>query len=563
MNERRLLLRCSLRALIVAIAAVLAGATGARAQVQEAPADDDTTVSALADAIDNAVAARWQADGITPAEAASDAEFHRRTHLNIAGRIPTVWETREFLAATSPNKHRALVDRLLESPLYVGHFARTWRGVMLPEAETDNQIRFLVPGFESWLRDKLIDNSSYAEIARELISCTVAGNDREGPVALYRVKEAKPEAVASAVSRLFLGVRIDCAQCHDHPFADWKQSEFWGFAAFFSGIGGDRFGVLTDNTSLREIKIVDTDTLTPARFLDGAAPDWSANDAPREALADWVVSPENPYFARAAVNRVWAQFFGAGLVDPPDDFDELNPPSHPELLDRLAEAFVERRHDLKFLIRAITISRTYRLSSIRTHETQDDPRSFARMRVRPLTADQLIDSLLLAGGITEGIGYNDRLLQRGSQRGRLGALFTQTGDQGDDPETTLLQALAMMNGSLVTQATNVSSGGTLDAILNAPFLDTNSRIEALYLVVLCRAPDPEELRIARAYLGAAQSQEVQRVGSIVATPPDLSKSSGDDSTDASAAVEPTDPVADGYADLYWALLNSSEFLFNH
>ncbi len=174
----------------------------------DAETDD---VAELAARIDAHISAAWEAEGIVPAPRADDAEFLRRTYLNIAGTIPPVAEVREFLADTAPNKRRRLVDRLLEHPGYINHFAHTWRMLMIPEADSDQQVRFIVPSFETWLRDKFIDNAKYDEIARELITCQITGNNREGPVGFYRAKRVQPENVAASVSRLFLGVQLECS----------------------------------------------------------------------------------------------------------------------------------------------------------------------------------------------------------------------------------------------------------------------------------------------------------------------------------------------------------------
>jgi hypothetical protein len=248
-------------------------------------------------------------------------------------------------------------------------------------------------------------------------------------------------------------------------------------------------------------------------------------------LADWLTSPENPYFARAAANRIWAHLFGTGLVDPVDDFDPSNPPSHPELLDELARELAAHDFDLAFLIRTLCATRAYQLTSRLTHESQRDPRVFARMQVKGLTAEQIFDSLVQATGFRQ-----DRRnaymadVDPNSLRGQFLARFGDRSDGEADRETTILQALTMMNGGVVASATSLGTSETLAAVAAAPFLDTAGRVEALMLASLSRPPAPEE--------AARFAEYIDRGGA-----------KGDPNL--------------ALGDLFWALLNSAEFLSNH
>ena len=259
-------------------------------------ADDD--VAAAAAEIDRLIAERWAADEIVAAPLADDQEFIRRVYLDVTGRIPLVSEVRDFLDDQDPDKRRHLVDELLARPTYIVHYTNLWRSVMLPEADADQQIRVFLPGFEAWLRSRLAENRNYAEIAEEILTLPVSQQDVQGfnqpdtptPVAFYRAKEGKPENLAAATSRIFLGVRIECAQCHDHPMDDWKQEEFWGYAAFFSEVrppmeGDDPQDTLPDN---RSIRIPDKDQVVTARALDGVELDWEGRRSPRAVLAKWL-----------------------------------------------------------------------------------------------------------------------------------------------------------------------------------------------------------------------------------------------------------------------------------
>ncbi|MCA8999292.1 MAG: DUF1553 domain-containing protein, partial [Planctomycetaceae bacterium] len=343
----------------------------------------------------------------------------------------------------------------------------------------------------------------------------------------------------AATSRLFLGMRIDCAQCHDHPFDPWKQEQFWQHAAFFTDL--PQQGQTPSNVVEQvaetfigkqpQIAIPDTDKVVKASFLDGKTPNWSDDPAPRSQLAKWIVSENNPYFAKAAVNRIWSYHFGIGLVEPMDDFSPSNPPSHPELLDALAEAFVAHDYDFKFLIRAITSSEAYQLSSRQTDPSQERISLFARMPVRGLTPEQIFDSLAEAIGYRQPfnpelpLNFNDDQTRQEFLR-----TFANTSCSAPDRTTTILQALSLMNGNYIETATDLTDSQTLAAVIDAPFLESREKIDALYLTTLSRYPTDQEC--------ARMVDYVQNGGA-------------------------TDDKAEALADVFWALLNSSEFLLTH
>ena len=230
--------------------------------------------------------------------------------------------------------------------------------------------------------------------------------DRFDSVAFFTTKQIKPENLAAATSRMFMGIRIECAQCHNHPYDSWKQEQFWGYAAFFAGIertnrNDDAIGTVKEVFDRRELSIPDHDSVVQATYLDGTQPKWKSQVSSRRILAEWMTAKQNPYFARSVVNRLWGHFFGVGIVDPIDDFGGMNKPSHPELLDELAADFAAHDFDLKYLIRGITASQTYQRTSRKTHATQSEPQQFARMAVQGLTGEQLFDSVAVAVGHLE------------------------------------------------------------------------------------------------------------------------------------------------------------------
>ena len=493
----------------------------------------------------------WSDEEITPADPASDAEFLRRVYLDVIGRIPAVSEVRQFLTATSSSssskstalRREALVAELLDSPAFVRHLTISLRNSLIPEATEQANLRFLVPGFEAWLWQRLADRTPYDQLAREIIT-TEFGNtgnaitNASRPDAFFAAREFKPENLATATSRAFLGVRLDCAQCHDHPFDQWTQDQFWNLAAFYSGFENN-----TDNGELammmvpseqasQSILIPGTERTVPAIFLTGSEPNWSNKEATaRELLADWIVDQKNPWFAKMAVNRLWAGFFGQGLVDPIDDFSENNPSALPKVLDLLAEDFQSHGYQLDRTIRIITATKAYQLSSRKSDDSQDDPDLFARSALRGLTPEQFFDSLAEATGFYQPYrSDNPFVIQQNTPRSRFLNLFRTTDRSSLERQTTVLQALAMMNGDFVNDATSVEDSVTMKAITLFPGMNEAQKVEALYLATVSRKPEPKQLERALKHITAMKKSEATEAG---------------------------------FADVFWVLLNSSEFLLNH
>lgn len=518
------------------------------ARAAERAASDAAAATAL---IDKALADRWAADKVQPAGAAGDAAFLRRVYLDIAGRIPSVSETRSFLKDTSPDKRARLIDKLLASQRYASHFSIVWRNWMMPEANATIQARIAIPNFQAWLRSNLVQNTPYDQLVRDILTVPVTGggmqnlytmNQNDGnPGAYYLAKEMKAENIAASTSRLFLGVRLECAQCHNHPFADWKRDQFWGYAAFFAGLEGgraqgDAIVSAPENTNKKEIKIPGTEKVVRAAFLDGAKPKFADDESPRKTLAEWMTSPQNPYFARAVVNRMWGYFFGTGLIDPVDEMVGAdNVASHPELLDQLAKELVAHDFDLRFLIRAIANSKAYQLSSVTTGKGTSDPRLFARMTARGLTAEQLFESVAQAIGypVEEQANGNPRLFLLNANNSPMGEFVTKFSNQNEkstDTQTSILQALALMNGRFVGDATNLERAELLAAVADAPFMDDAARIETLYLAALTRPPTAKEMTRMLAFLEKKSDPQKRK---------------------------------QALGDIFWVLLNSGEFMFNH
>lgn len=490
---------------------------------------------AIAARIDRALAERWEQTGVEPVAFAEDGEFLRRASIDLIGKIPTAAEARDFLDDPRPNKRAALVERLLDSPAYVRRAAELWREVLLPEAETEDQARLAAGGLEAWLRRQVVQEAGYDRIVRAILTAElgamadgIAVNATSGvgstPAAYYLAKGRQPEDLAAGASRVFLGIRLECAQCHDHPFASWKREEFWSFAAFFAGVqptpdAGSPGTMARSPAARRELTIPGTGQVVEASHLDGTELAWRPRADARELLADWMTAPENPYFARAVVNRVWARLFGVGLIEPVDDLDSGADPMLGGLLDELAVAFRSSGYDLKFLIRVLTATRAYNLSSEAPPGADFPPPDFACMPVRGLSPGQLFDSLARATGVN-GEAHRARVLE----------LFANREERPTEAQSTILQALTLMNGSFVATATGPETGDMLGAIAEAPFLDSDGRIEALFLTTLTRRPRPDEREELVRYVDRGSTPEAR---------------------------------AAALADVFWAILNGPEFRFNH
>jgi len=489
----------------------------------------------LAERIDRRLEKIFASEKVQSAPQSDDAEFLRRVYLDLAGRIPRPADVHAFLADTTPDKRRRLIDQLLAEPRFAVHFANLWRADLLPETANVPGAALFQSGFEAWLRARFRAGVGYDKMVRELLTIPLPAQEqnaepvlrdpeRANPLAFLAVKESKPENLAAAVTRSFLGIQLECAQCHNHPFAEWKQEQFWGQAAFFAGLqrsGNGIFAPLSENTEVRQVALPNGNKMQQAEFLSGPRADWQGKNSPRQMLADWITSAENPYFARATANRLWGHFFGFGLVDPVDDFRDDNPPSDAELLDDLTASLVAARFNMPYLIRAICQTRAYQRTSARTHPSQDETRLPARMAVKAMTGEQLFDSLTLASG------YRDEQ-DKGAARRQFLTRFQLAGRRGE-PETSVPQALTLLNGSFVAWATDPERCPTLIAAAQTPGLTTAQRIEMLYLATLSRPPRAEELTRLDNFARQAADR----------------------------------PEAEMLADVFWMLLNSAEFRLNH
>jgi hypothetical protein len=477
--------------------------------------------------------------GITPSGPAGDATFLRRASLDAIGRLPTPEEARAFLADRDPDKRVRLVDRLLERPEYADYWANKWADLLRP-----NPYRVgikAVYNLDAFLSDSFRRNKPYDQFVREII--TAQGSTfRNGPVVIFRDRR-DPTEVTTLVSQLFLGIRLDCARCHHHPFEVWGQDDFFSLSAYFARIGRKGNGVsppisggeeIFFSTARGEVKHPVTGQVLPPRPLFGKAGPVDEEHDPRQVLADWIVSPDNPYFARVIVNRVWADLMGRGLVEPVDDLRATNPPSNGPLLDALADDFRMNGHDLKKLIRRIMTSHVYGLSSLPEDRNRIDVRNYSRSYRQRLRAEVLLDAVSDITGVPETFAAmppGSRAMQLWTVRSQ--SLFLDSfgrPDPNQDPpcertsETTVVQALHLMNSPTLHRKVTSDTGRA--AALAASPKSAGEIVEELYLLVFGRLPDEEERRIGQKVFqeqGATRRQAAE--------------------------------------DLMWALINTPEFVF--
>lgn len=517
----------------------------------------------LREVIDQEIRTGWQRESITPAVTSSDAEFLRRVSLDIIGVIPTHDETVAFLNDPSPDKRRQLVDRLLDDPQYARHMAEQWDVLLFtrnpPGSEAEKR-----EGIQNWLRQQFAENAPYDKLVRDLLKAD--GNSAEhGPPMYFVQYRQRPEDMTEAITQTFLGVQLQCARCHNHPFEPWTQQDFYGMAAFLARLQIVSAGK-ADNQSKYMVAekstgdILFTGPVTedkPGKKGDPVKPKFllaeSSFDEPplpedfkevakfeenkpppapvfsrKDQLAEWITRPDNPYFARATANRVWSMFLGRGLVHPVDNLSGANKPSHPELLDAIARELVEHQFDLKWLIRELCNSQTYQLSSAGP-ETDSMPRWFQRARVRPLSAEELIDSWRVATAFESSIKLDSKKkegrfspIDGGYMIRFFGMPNTGTGDfQGG-----LAEHLFLNNGP-VNQLIVTNPGSLHDSIVKsaAPWPE---RLDRLYHSLLNRPPtDAERAKFTEFFTEDEKSN------------------------------------SDRLRDLIWALMTCSEFRFNH
>jgi hypothetical protein len=557
--------------------------------------------------VDARLRAEWAKAGVTPTPPADDATWLRRAWLDVLGTVPPPEVVLRFLADTGKDRRARAVEAMLASSLWADHWTVYWDDVWMGRATRGQDVDR--GAFRTWLHAAIAKDEPWSQVVTELLTATgvnseggrqkdaFAADGRTAPTdgvngaVNWTLRYAQtPQDMAGTASRTLLGVQIQCAQCHDHKTEKWKQSDFQAFAAAFVRTRfvpidrGKAMGQVKrvevrdlDHPAPRFAKMGDLDPIDKAQptALDGTS--LGGGDGVRGALAKWVTSPDNPWFSRAFVNRMWGHFLGRGFVDPVDDLRPSNVPAAPAVLDALAADFAASGFDVKHLVRVIVGSEGYALSSAplaeATAKVDPEAKLWERFRVTPLGPDELLGALVTATRVDNVVRATGRLdldQIRFKVRQRYGFLF-DVDEESDEPdyEGTIAQALALLNGGVVGTGTRLLPGSALADVLAAPG-DDASKIESLYVRTLSRLPAADEVTRWQAFLNdAMQAPPPAPAAPSPAAAGKQGKGRKAGQPDPLARLENRAPTARedarvrAYEDLLWTLLNSSEFVLNH
>jgi hypothetical protein len=484
--------------------------------------------------VDELVNAKLRKIRVLPSQLCSDEVFLRRVTVDITGLLPTVEEYQQFMADTDPAKRARLIDRLLERKEFSEIWALKWANLLM--IKTSNEVSYKSMFlYSNWLTNQISSNVPLDKMVQNLLSAN--GGTFTNPATNYYQIERDTLKTAENVAQVFMGIRTQCAQCHNHPFDRWTMDDYYSFAAFFAQIGRkqgqDYRETIVFNSGGGEVAHPVGGRAMPPKFLGGAAPDVAGKDR-REVLVKWLASPENPFFATSVANRVWAHFFGVGIVEPIDDIRVSNPASNPELFEALGAKLTSYNYDFKQLVRDICNSHAYQRASQANESNADDTKNFSHARIRRIPAENLLDCLTQVTGVSDkfqGLPLGARAVQIGDGNAsnyflttfgrspRLTACATEA-----TTEPTLSQALHLLNGDTI--ARKIGESKRLQELLDAGKPPAEV-VEYVYLACLARKPSAEEM---------------EKLVPLLA-----------------AETNPRNAVDD----VFWALINSREFLFNH
>ena len=494
--------------------------------------------------VDKYVFAKLKQMTILPSDVCTDSEFVRRAYLDACGRMPTAAETKAFLADKDTKKRDKLVDHLVTLPEFADFWALKWADVLRSSRKTI-QLKGS-HAFQQWLRDKIATNTGIDAIVKELLTAT--GNTYTNPPANYYRIAKDPQSLAESTAQLFLGVRMQCAKCHNHPFERWTQDDYYGLSAVFARVktkpelGGP--AKPAPNQVTAEVVVAGRDgevtqprtgkTMKP-RFPGSGDQEVKPGADRREAFADWLTRPDNAFFAKSVANRVWFHLTGKGIVDPVDDFRDSNPSCNDELLDALGKDFAAHKYDLRHLVTTIMKSRTYQLSAQPNETNKDDGKYFSHAVTKLLTAEQLLDALCDVTGVPEkfaGLPAGTRAIQLPD--GEVNHPFLKTFGQPArelacecerESDGNLAQALQLINGPTVNEKVR-SSANRLTALL-ASKKSEKEILDELYFIALARAPEADEVKAALGHVAKGVDKRK------------------------------------AWEDVLWAVINTREFLFRH
>jgi hypothetical protein len=496
--------------------------------------------------IDQRLKEMWEQASIKPSPQCSEEEFLRRAYLDIVGRIPTIKEAAGYLQTKESGKRQKLVEYLLNHPDFAKNFANQWTVHLIGRKTRQRDV--IRGALSAWLRQQFNGDRPWNEVVYDLI--TAKGSNKENGAVNFAMAHLESGAVplTSVTARVFIGQQIQCTQCHDHPSNDWKQADFWGINAFFMGIRREavRATEASGKEAIDHYELSDEPTALYATFdkrnglvgiafpkyLDGRKISQGADVDRRVELAKMIADPKNTDLARAFVNRMWGHFMGRGIVHPVDDFGPHNPPSHPELLDELAREFMNTGYDVKSLIRWITASQAYNVTSMMSKQNEKDETLFSHMALKPMTPEQLFDSLLTATAAHKAAsGEADDNKRDAWLKQFIFAFANDEDEEGTTFSGTIPQALMMMNGDLMEQAVGAKGGSFLADLLRDAHSQSHTppalyMVNNIYLAALSRMPSTRERAAVQKFI--------------------------DSYPDTLSVLE----------DVFWALLNSNEFILN-
>ena len=581
---------------------ILAGAPETKADAEKAAARlaqpksvhrEPLGEKAMAEAINRLIAARLKKESVTASRPADDAEFLRRVYLDLNGRVPSYDETVSFLATKDADRRAALIDQRLRSPEFGSHMAILWHRLLIPKS-AGAYGRIPHRKFREWLASQFNENRPWNAIVTDLLTAEgylPSNKDTEN----NRKKDAKlqpqnvataflnvhntegrpqPSGIIASVSRLFLAQSIECAQCHNHPMAKWQQTDFWAAAAFFERVryekavyGDTSIARLVEPTEGKDLIYEDkakarysfvpgvypepvialldangksTGAMIRAKYLDGPEAELDVSKSFRTPFAEWATSKDNPYFARAMVNRIWSQLLGRGFVEPVDDMSEDNLPSHPELLGELAAEFSGSGFAVKHLVRCICLSETYQRASQPAKDEPAEASLFAQQSLKQMTGEQLLASLEVALPTFRATLEEDAKDKNPYLFRKAFLEIYETGDGLATEHTRgLQQALRMMNGDgklFNREAVDISNGRSVE-----------DNVRRIYLQALNRNPTDSELKQMSEFVEVAKKE----IAAI------------DKKRLPQRRRDQPDNTPDPYADVLWVLINSGEFIFNH
>lgn len=488
--------------------------------------------------VDRLVAEKWKKLGLQPSPTCDDATFLRRLSIDLCGRLPTADEARTFLADQDANKRQKLIVKLLESPDYPAYFATRW-STILRNSNLAGADRAAY-AFHSWIKDNLAANRPYDEFVRGVVAA--AGEWQDAPAInwYWQSRDDQLHTVTADTAQVFLGLRLQCARCHHHPYERWGQEDYYGLSGFFTRLGRKSFGepppyFASPTASTGEKNPLTGKTPEP-KYLDGEYAKFTPDQDPRHGLVDWMAKPENPFFAKVLVNRYWGHFLGRGIVHEVDDLRESNPPSNPELLDALAKDFVEHKFDTKHVIRTIVSSKVYQLSSEPTDHNRHDKQNYARYYARRIISEVFADAVDQATGTKtkySNMSASSRAVDLPHEG--FGSYFLDTFDRPRRVSScecerssgaTLAQVLLLANSDDLEN--KIADGNGKIARLVKEKKSSKEIIDDIYLGALGRFPSADELTKTHTYIESVPKDKEQQ------------------------ALE----------DILWTVLNTREFMFN-